>query len=187
MRRIEAVTGTNVLAYYGEKDALIADAAAAMKCPNPNDIDKKAASLMAELAAAKKEIEALNTKLAKTQMTSIISGAEQVGSVKLATAALEGMDSNVARSLGEEIKAAYADTVAVLAVNTDGRLNFIAVAGADAVKAGAHAGKIVSAVAAVTGGKGGGRPESAMAGGRDASKIADALSAAKEALSQMLL
>ena len=79
-----------------------------------------------------------------------------------------------------------AAAVVVLAVNADGKLNFLAAAGKDAVAAGAHAGKLVGAVAAVTGGKGGGRPDNAMAGGRDADKISEALASAEATLASML-
>ena len=96
------------------------------------------------------------------------------------------MQIDVARSMADEIKANHADMVAVIAIHTDGKVNFIAVAGKDAVAAGAHAGKLVGAVAAVTGGKGGGRPDNAMAGGRDADKIAEALATAEGALAGML-
>ena len=96
------------------------------------------------------------------------------------------MQIDVARSLADEIKGNYADMVALIAVHTDGKLNFIAVAGKDAVAAGAHAGKLVGAVAAITGGKGGGRPDNAMAGGRDADKIAEALASAEATLASML-
>ena len=96
------------------------------------------------------------------------------------------MTLEVARSLADKVKAEHPDTVAVLAINTDGKLNFIAVCGAGAVKAGAHAGKIVSAVAAVTGGKGGGRPDNAMAGGRDAEKINEALGTALSVLTGLV-
>ena len=186
VRRIEAVTGLGVLKLISEKDALIADTARELKAPNPADVAKKAAATAAELAAAKREIESLNQKLAATKLDSLLSGAKAVGSVNLCTARFDGMAIEVARSLADEIKASRSDVVAVLAVATDGKLNFITVCGADAVKAGAHAGKIVSAVAAVTGGKGGGRPDNAMAGGRDASLIADALAAAETTLAGML-
>jgi alanyl-tRNA synthetase len=96
------------------------------------------------------------------------------------------MEIDAARSLSDKIKAENADMVAVLAVKSGDKLNFIAVAGKDAVAAGAHAGKLVGAVAAVTGGKGGGRPDNAMAGGRDASKITEALEAAKATLEGMI-
>jgi alanyl-tRNA synthetase len=95
------------------------------------------------------------------------------------------MDVDSARTLGDKIKAEHTDTVAVLAVNANGKLNFIAVAGKDAVANGVHAGKLVGAVAAVTGGKGGGRPDSAMAGGVDASKIDEALAKASEIVETM--
>ena len=96
------------------------------------------------------------------------------------------MDMNAARSLADEIKANYSDMVAVIAVYAGEKLNFIAVAGKDAIAAGAHAGKLVGTVSAVTGGKGGGRPDNAMAGGRDADKIDQALAAAKDALAAMV-
>ncbi len=186
VRRIEAVTGLGVIELMAQKDALIHETARELKAPNPADVAKKASATVAELAAAKREIESLNQKLAATKIDSLLSGAKAVGSVNLCTARFDGMAIEVARSLADEIKASRADVVAVLAVNTEGKLNFITVCGADAVKAGAHAGKIVSAVAAVTGGKGGGRPDNAMAGGRDASLIADALAAAETTLAGML-
>jgi alanyl-tRNA synthetase len=146
----------------------------------------RAAQLQDELKSARHEVEALSAKLASSKLDDILSGAVTVGAVKLATASFEGMQIDVARSMADEIKANYADTVAIIAINTDGKVNFIAVAGKDAVAAGAHAGKLVGAVAAVTGGKGGGRPDNAMTGGRDAAKIAEALASAEAALSGML-
>ena len=186
VRRIEAVTGLGVLKLIAEKENLIAETARELKAPNPADVAKKASATAAELAAAKREIESLNSKLAATKLDSLLSGAKAVGCVNLCTARFDGMAIEVARSLADEIKASRSDVVAVLAVATDGKLNFITVCGADAVKAGAHAGKIVSAVAAVTGGKGGGRPDNAMAGGRDVALIADALAAAETTLAGML-
>ena len=186
VRRIEAVTGLGVLELMAQKDTLILDAAKELKAANPADISKRSAAVMAELKDAKKEIESLNSKLASTKLDSILSGTVEIKSVKLATARLDGMQVDVARSLADEIKANNPATVAVLAINTDGKLNFIAVAGKDAVAAGAHAGKLVGAVAAVTNGRGGGRPDNAMAGGQDASKIAEALEAAKTTLESMI-
>jgi len=186
VRRIEVVTGAGVLAYFAEKDKLIADTAAELRLQNVSELAKKAAATVAELQAAKREIESLNSKLAATKLDAIMSSAVDVKGVKLVTAKLDGMAPDVARSLGDEIRSANPGMVAVLAAGTDGKLNFIAVAGADAVKAGAHAGKLVSGVAAVTGGKGGGRPDSAMAGGRDASKTGEALAAAAGILEGMI-
>ena len=186
VRRIEAVTGRGVLALMAEKEALLNETAHKLKAQNINDIVMRATQLQDELKAAKHEIEALSAKLASSKLDDILSGAIAVGGVKLATASFEGMQIDVARSLADEIKANHADMVAVIAINTDGKVNFIAVAGKDAVAAGAHAGKLVGAVAAVTGGKGGGRPDNAMAGGRDADKIAEALAAAEGTLAGMI-
>ena len=186
VRRIEAVTGLGVLRLMNEKDRLIADTAHTLKAQNSADIVKKAAALQSELHELKKEVEVLNSKLAATKVDSILSGAVQVKSFRLATARLDDMQLDVARSLVESIKASYPDTVAVLAVCNDGKLNFLAVAGKQAVAAGAHAGKLVGAVAAVADGRGGGRPDNAMAGGQDLSKIDEALSAALPTLTAML-
>ena len=186
VRRIEAVTGLGVLALIASKDSLINSAAAELKVPNPTDIAKRASQLQSELRDAKKEIEALNSKLASSKLGDILASAKQVGAVKLIATKLSDMQLDAARALADDIKANHADTVAVLAVAAADKLNFIAVAGKDAVSAGAHAGKLVGAVASATGGKGGGRPDSAMAGGKDASKIDEALALAEGTLASML-
>ena len=186
VRRIESRTGLGVLDIIAGQQTLIGETAAVLKAQNPLDIAKRAASVEDELRAAKKEIEALNAKLASGKLDSIISSAVAVGAFKLITAKLDDMEISAARALADDIKARFDDTVAVLAVNGGGKLNFIAVAGKDAVAGGAHAGKLVGAVAAVTGGKGGGRPDNAMAGGKDSSKIDEALASAKATLEGML-
>ncbi|MBQ8717793.1 MAG: alanine--tRNA ligase [Clostridia bacterium] len=186
VRRIEAVTGDGVLALLSHKDVLLHEVARELKVPNVNDIVKKVSALQGEIATAKKEIEALNAKLAGSKLDAILSGAKTVGSVMLIAARAEGMNVDMARTLTDEIKAKYENAVVVLAIAADGKLNFLAAAGKAAVAAGAHAGKLVGAVAAVTGGKGGGRPDNAMAGGRDADKIDEALASAEATLASML-
>ena len=185
VRRIEAVTGLGVLHLLATKDALINQAAAELKVPNTNDLAKRANAVMGEIASLKKEIEALNNKIAASKLDGVLNSAKQIKSVKLIAFNAEGMDIDSARTLGDKIKAEHSDTVAVLAVNAHGKLNFIAVAGKDAVANGVHAGKLVGAVAAVTGGKGGGRPDSAMAGGVDVTKIDEALTKAHEIIETM--
>ena len=186
IRRIEVVTGLGVLDLMASKDKLINEAAVELKVQNPADIAKKAAQLQGEIAGMKREIESLNSKLAGSKLDEVLAGAVEIGAVKLVTYVADGMEIDAARSLSDKIKAEHADMVAVLAVKSGDKLNFIAVAGKDAVSAGAHAGKLVGAVAAVTGGKGGGRPDNAMAGGRDASKIVNALASANDTLKNML-
>ena len=186
VRRIESRTGLGVLDIIAGQQKLIGDTAAVLKAQNTSDIAKRAASVEDELRTAKKEIEALNAKLAAGKLDSIVNSAVAVGGFKLICAKLDDMEINAARALADDIKARFDDTVAVLAVNGGGKLNFIAVAGKAAVAGGAHAGKLVGAVAAVTGGKGGGRPDNAMAGGRDADKIDEALAVAKATLEGMI-
>ena len=186
VRRIEATTGEGVLRLLAEKNALIAETAKEMKVQKPSDLAKRAAQMQSEISAMKKEIESLNSKIAASKLDSIMAEAETLGSVRLIAADMGNMQADAARSLADEIKARYDDVVAVLAIAPEGKLNFLAVAGKDAVAAGAHAGKLVGAVAAVTGGKGGGRPDNAMAGGRDTDKIAEALAASKDTLLGML-
>jgi alanyl-tRNA synthetase len=180
------VTGTGVLALLAGKDALLHEVARELKVPNVSDVAKKATALQGEIANAKKEIEALNAKLAGGKLDAILASAVDVNGVMLVAARAEGMNVDMARTLVDDIKAKHENAVVVLAVEADGKLNFLAGAGKDAVAKGAHAGKLVGAVAAVTGGKGGGRPDNAMAGGRDASQIDAALASAKATLEGMI-
>ena len=186
IRRIEVVTGLGVLDLLAAKDKLIADTAVELKVQNSADISKKASQLQGEIAGMKKEIESLNSKLAGSKINDVLGNAITLGSVKLVTYVADGMEIDAVRSLSDKIKAEHDDMVAVLAVKAGDKLNFIAVAGKSAVAAGAHAGKIVGAVAAITGGKGGGRPDNAMAGGRDVDKIQEALDVARSTLEGML-
>ena len=186
VRRIEAVTGRGVLSLIHERDALIGETAKALKAGSAADMPARAAALNGEISRQKKEIEALNQKIAASRADTLLAGAKTVKGVRLIAADLgeTGMDS--ARALCDTFKDKYADMVVVLAVKNGERLNFVGAAGSDAVKAGAHAGKLLGAVSAVTGGKGGGRPDSATSGGRDLAKVPEALEAAAGILEGML-
>ncbi len=186
VRRICGVTGLGVLALLDKKEKLISDTAKALKAGNPADAPARAAQLGTEVSALKKEIEALNSKIAGSQLDSLLASGESVGTLKLCTADLGNAGVEAARALGDKLRDKDPSAVAVLAIHDGSKLNFIACCGSDAVKAGAHAGRIVGAVAAVCGGKGGGRPDSAMSGGSDVSKVPEALKAAKDILSSML-
>ncbi len=186
VRRIEAVSGKGVLELIAKKDELIHSTAKELKVNNPADIAHKATQLQSELNAAHKEIEALNAKIAASQVTDLVKNAVSVGDFKLVTAHMPGLAVDIARSMTDKIKDTYADVVAVIAISDDDSVKFLSCAGKDAVAHGAHAGKLVGAVAAVTGGKGGGRPDSAMAGGKEFSKLNEALAAAEGILKGML-
>ena len=186
VRRIEGITGLGIMRYIAENSELINDTAKALKVQKPSDLVLKANQLHAEISALKKELESLNTKMAASKLDDILAGAKTVKSVRLATVDMGDAAADVVRSLGDELKARYDDIVAVLATKRDGAVQLLAVAGKSAVASGAHAGKLVGAVAAVTGGKGGGRPDNAMAGGKDASKLGEAFAVAEETLGGML-
>ena len=179
VRRIEGTTGLGVLALLSEKESLISDTARELKTSNVATIAKRAASLQGEIKEAKKEIESLNSKISEIQAKSLTDSVKSVGKFNLLTARLE-MKPDAARTLSDQVKAKYSNGVAVFAVVSDGKLNFIAACGKDAVANGAHAGKIIAEVSSICGGKGGGRPDSAMSGGRDLDKIDEALARVEE-------
>ena len=184
VRRIVGVTGLGVLRLLDEREGLIAEAARELKAQNSADLAKKAHALQGEIKEARREAEILLTKNAELEAKGLFDRVRTVGKVKVLTASLK-MRPDAARGLADTVKAKLPDAVAVFAVVSDGKLNFVAAAGPEAVKAGAHAGKILAEVSAVTGGKGGGRPDSAMSGGRDLDKIDEALKKAEELLATL--
>ena len=186
VRRIEAVTGAGVLRLIAEKDALLSQTASELKVQNVSDLPKKATAIQEELREAKREIDTLNSKLASTKLNDILANAKTVKATKLIAARVDDMQADAARTLADDIKAKYADSVVILAVVAGDKLNFVAGAGKDAIAAGAHAGKLVGAIAAICGGKGGGRPDGAMAGGKDIGSVDKALAEAETVLAGML-
>ncbi len=185
IRRIEATTGYGVLELLSEKDALIHKTAEELKAANPLDIAKRATAVQNEVKSLKRELDAANDKLSASKLDSVLASAVEIGAVKLAAVKLD-TKPDAARNLSDKIKAEKPDTVALFAVVNDGKLNFVCACGADAVKAGAHAGNLCKQVSVICGGNGGGRPDSAMSGGKDLSKVDEALSAAKDILAGML-
>ncbi|MBQ2767680.1 MAG: alanine--tRNA ligase [Clostridia bacterium] len=186
VRRIEAVTGCGVLALIAQKDALLHDAAKTLKAQNVNDLVMRAGQLQDELKAAHREIDALNGKMAAAQVDDLLKAAPQIGAVRLVRARFDGMNMDTVRTLSDAIKAKADDAVVVIATVNDGKINFIAGCGKIAVAAGAHAGKLASAAAAVTGGKGGGRPDNATSGGKDVALVDAALDAVPAELEKLL-
>ena len=184
VRRIEGTTGLGVLTLLGERDALIRDTARELKSPNVNGIAKKAEALQTEIKELRRELDSANSQIANAKAEALFSGIKTVGKFRLLAAKVE-MRPDQARGLCDTVKDKYSDAVAVFAAVADGKLNFAVAAGPDAVKAGAHAGNILREVAAICGGKGGGRPDSAMGGGRDIDKITEALAKAEEILANI--
>lgn len=185
IRRIESTSGLGVLDLLASKEALITETAKELKSNNPNDIAKRSAQLVAEVRTLNHEIEALTAKLSVSTLATLLEKAKQIGNIKLISAKLD-MKLDAARALCDNIKANKPDTVAVFAVIADNKLNFVSCCGKDAVAAGANAGAILKQVSAITGGSGGGRPDSAMSGGKDISRVNEALDAAADIVASML-
>lgn len=188
IRRITAVTGFGVLKHIENDERIMQSAAAAMKLGNVAELDKRAATLAAEVKVKDRELEELRSEISALKAGSLMDSARQVGGVRLITAEVEVSNPGELRSMCDTARDNGADIVAVFAgVNKEkGTLNFACACGADAIKLGAHAGNIVRETAKIAGGSGGGKPDSAMAGAKDASKADEALAAVDSIVSAML-
>ena len=186
VRRIEAVTGYGVLLQFDMLHDMLAKAAHAFKLNNIEDIVRRAELAVAELKTKDKEIEALNSKIASSQVDNIINSAKSIGNVKVITAVLENSGADTLRQISDKIRDKSADYISVLAGINDGKATLACSCGKDAVKSGAHAGNIVRETAKLAGGSGGGKPDYAMAGAKDISKINDALSQVESIVANML-
>lgn len=188
IRRITAVTGFGVLKHIENDERIMQSAAAAMKLGNVAELDKRAATLAAEVKAKDRELAELRSEISALKAGSLMDSARQVGGVRLITAEVEVSNPGELRSMCDTARDNGADIVAVFAgVNKEkGTLNFACACGADAIKLGAHAGNIVRETAKIAGGSGGGKPDSAMAGAKDAYKADEALAAVDSIVSAML-
>lgn len=187
VRRIEAVTGFGVLDYIAKNDAVIRNTAASMKLANTSELEKRAGAVMAELKAKDKEIEQLRAELSQLKTGDLMSGAVDIGGVMLVTATVEGVNPGELRAMCDKVKE-NANAVAVICgINAEKTgANFACACGSEAVAKGAHAGNIAKAVSKLAGGSGGGRPDSAMAGTKDISGVAEAMAAVAETVKNML-
>ncbi|MBR3448120.1 MAG: alanine--tRNA ligase [Oscillospiraceae bacterium] len=164
VRRIELATGDNVLKLMQETEHTLAEAAKALKLANPAELPEKCAAVSNELRTLARENEQLNQKLANSQLGSLFSGAAEINGIKIVSAMLSDVKPDTLRTLGDQIRDREPDVVALLAGVNGESGNFYCVCSKSAIAKGAHAGKIIQRVAAITGGKGGGRPDSAMGG-----------------------
>ncbi len=178
VRRIEAVTGAGVLEMLNSSLDTLDRAAAALKVPNANEIVTRCESVMSEMREKDKKIEAMQQEAANAQLGNL--DEKEVNGVKIVTAALDGTGADGLRKVGDGLADKYDCFVAVLAGTNEGKSNILCKCSKSAVAKGANAGAIVREVAAVAGGKGGGKPDQAMAGVPDAAKIGDALNAAAD-------
>ena len=174
VRRIEAVTGYGVLKLADDYKHLAYETAEILKC-SAGDIAKRALQIGNELRETKKQLEKTEAKLAAGKINEIISTARDVGGIRVLSARLDGTPADELKKTAESIKADYPDVIAVLAGINGDKLTFCAACGKEAVDKGAHAGNLVKEVAKAAGGNGGGKPDVAMAGGKDITKVDAAL------------
>ena len=177
VRRIEAITGTNILTKLADTEKNLSDICSALKCA-PQDAVAKAEANLSEIKALEKELAALKEKMASGGLDDIKKNAVEIGGVTVMTGAFNGVDINTARKMADNLKSEFASAVTVFAVVNDGKVNLVAGANQDAVAKGVHCGNIIKEISAFVGGKGGGRPDSAQAGGSDAKGVEAALKGA---------
>ena len=177
VRRITAVTGTNLLANYQASEALIKFSAAALKT-GISDVKEKIESLVADNKAKDKEIQALNAEITKFKSADMFSKPVDVNGLEVYIAKLDGTTPDALRSMGDDLKNKADNVVGVIAGVNGEKASIVAVCGKGAIARGVKAGDVVREVAKLAGGGGGGRPDSAMAGAKDISKLDDALNSA---------
>ena len=174
VRRIEALTGANVMAYYKNLEETLANAVLVAKA-TPATLADKIQHMQAEIKALASENESLKAKAAQSAMGDVMNQVVEVKGVKLLTVNVDGVDMNGLRDLGDSLKEKLGDGVVVLLSNQDGKVNMIAMATDGAMAKGAHAGNLIKGIAALVGGGGGGRPNMAQAGGKNPAGIQDAM------------
>ena len=185
IRRIEAITGHNVIKYYENLEHTIAEAAKMLKA-SPDKLVEKAKHLMEEMKALQSENESLKNKAAKEALGDVMDKVVEIGGVKVLSVEIPDTDGNELRNLGDELKNKLGEGLIFLASAKDGKVNLVAMATDGAVKAGVHAGNLIKAVAPIVGGGGGGRPNMAQAGGKLPDKTGQAVEAVKDEVKKQL-
>ena len=181
VRRIEAITGNNVTAYYQEMEERLNAVARVLKT-SPATLLDRAEHLMAEMKVLQSENESLKSKAAKDALGDVMNQVKEVKGIKLLAASVSGVDMNGLRDLGDQLKAKIGEGVIVLISDCDGKVNMVAMATQGAMDKGAHAGNLIKGIAALVGGGGGGRPNMAQAGGKNPAGIPDAIAKCEEVL-----
>ena len=181
VRRIEAITGDHVIAYYAQLDKELAEIAALLKT-TPAGITEKIEHLQKQVKELQGENESLKSKVAKEALGDVMDQVKEVSGVKLLATSVENVDMNGLRDLGDQLKEKIGEGVVVLASEKDGKVNLIAMATDAAMQKGAHAGNLIKGIAALVGGGGGGRPNMAQAGGKNPAGICAAIAEAEKVL-----
>ena len=174
VRRIEATTGKLSLDVMNQNQKMLVEAAAVLKA-KPGELREKAKAMMTEAKKLHQEIEKFKAEASVGEARQFLMSAKTVGELKVLTASRENVDAATLRQMGDFLKDKEPNVVAVLASTSDEKISFLAVCGKNAIAKGIKAGDLVKNVCTICGGKGGGKPDSAMGGGKDMLKLDDAL------------
>lgn len=186
VRRIEALTGQCVLDYYKGLENKLYEAAKTAKA-EPSQLTGRIESLFEEIKALKSENEKLKSKLASSSLGDVMDQVKEVKGVKLLAANVPELDMNGLRNLGDQLKDKLGEGVVILASSTaPDKVSLVAMVSEDTIKKGAHAGNLIKELAVLVGGGGGGRPNMAQAGGKNAAGIKDAIAKASEVLENQI-
>ena len=185
VRRIEALTGTEALKHFQAQEEQLKTVCGIVKA-TPDNMVKRIETLVAEQKELSKELEKLKAKMAGGAVSEILNGKKEINGVNAVLAEVKEADGNALRTMGDQLKEKLGSGVIVLGSGKDGKVSLVVMATDDVVKKGVHAGNIIKAAAAVCGGGGGGRPNMAQAGGKDASKIGEALVKAEEVIKEQI-
>lgn len=185
VRRIEALTGQGLIAYYNQVEKQLGEVAKVLKTA-PSEAARKVMAMQEEIKALSKENEKMKAKMAKAAAGDITSEAAEIAGIRVLIKQLSDVDMNALRDLGDEAKQKLGEAVVVFATEKDGKVNLMATATEGAIARGAHAGNLIKEIAALVGGGGGGRPNMAQAGGKNPSGIPEALAKAEEVLKSQL-
>ena len=185
VRRIEALTGNNVIEYYRQMEENLHTIAKTLKT-SPAEITEKITHLQKEVKELQSENESLKSKMAQDSLGNVMDQVVEVKGVKVLASAVDGVDMNGLRDLGDQLKEKLGEGVVVLASAKDGKVSLLAMATQGAMDKGAHAGNLIKAAAAIVGGGGGGRPNMAQAGGKNPDKIPEAIAKVAELVERQL-
>lgn len=185
VRRIEAITGLNVLAYIYEKEHTIKYISSMLKVGTA-EIVNKITALNSELKEAHEQIDHFKELVAKSGLEDVKRNMHEVGGVKVVRGAFVDADVNTLRKMGDALKDEFDCVVGVFAAYSEEKVNLIAVANKEAVKKGIHCGNIVKEISKLVGGSGGGRPDSAQAGGKDSGGVDNALLKAMDVIKEQV-
>lgn len=185
VRRIEALTGTKALEYFNKQEQQLNEIGHLVKAKKGEEM-AKVEDLLAQLKETQKEMEKLRSKMSADAAKDVLSHVKDIKGVPFLAVEIDDLDMNNLRDMGDKLKDQLPSGVVVLASAKDGKVSLVVMATKEAVAKGVHAGNIIKQSAAVVGGGGGGRPNMAQAGGKDVTKISEALKKAEEVLKEQL-